>query len=587
VSLNVVGISAHFHDSACCLLQDGQLVAAAQEERFSRVKHDPSLPRAAFRYCLEAAGLTIADVDCVAYYENPVKKLDRQLWMGLPHVPPATPRSLFRLDAMRPEREIRELLGFEGAIEYFDHHQSHAASSYYYSGFSEAALLTVDAVGEWATASYGRAAGSGLELFEEVRFPDSLGLLYSTITSYLGFDVNDAEYKVMGLAPYGEPRYLDQVRTLITVEDEGRFRLDMRYFDFLGGARMFSPELCRLFGAPPREPESTLTPFAHDVARSLQVVLEEILLAKAEYLHRRVPSANLCMAGGVALNCVAVERIVKAGPFERVFVQPAASDAGGALGAAALAHVRRTGERPDSRPLAHVFLGPGFDADAIAELFRSSPARVQDFRRREPELVRATVDRLESGKVVGWFQGRMEFGPRALGNRSILADPRDPGMRERINALVKKREAFRPFAPAVLASKAAEHFALDHLAPFMVQTCRVRSPLDLPAVTHVDGSARVQTVDRDANPRFTRLLEAFEARTGCPILLNTSFNLRGEPIVCTPVDALLCFIRSDLDCLVLEDLFLDREGLSGSWLRWFRGQRPPTAAVRDSVYTLL
>jgi carbamoyltransferase len=587
VSLNVVGISAHFHDSACCLLQDGHLVAAAQEERFSRAKHDPRLPRAAFRYCLEAAGLTIADVDCLAYYEDPVKRLDRQLWMALPHVPPATPRALFRLDAMRPEREIRELLGFEGPIEYFDHHQSHAASSYYYSGFSEAALLTVDAVGEWATASYGRAEGARLELFEEVRFPDSLGLLYSAITSYLGFQVNDAEYKVMGLAPYGEPRYVDQVRALVTVEDDGRFRLDMRYFDFLGGARMFSSELCRLFGAPPREPESALSPFAKDVARSLQVVLEEVLLAKVAYLHRRVPSANLCMAGGVALNCVAIERIVKAGPFERVFVQPAASDAGGALGAAALAHVRRTGERPDARPLAHVFLGPGFGADTIAELFRSSGARVQDFRRREPDLVRATVDRLASGKVVGWFQGRMEFGPRALGNRSILADPRDPGMRERINALVKRREAFRPFAPAVLASKAAEHFELDHPAPFMVETCRVRSPWDLPAVTHVDGSARVQTVDRNANPRFATLLGAFEARTGCPVLLNTSFNLRGEPIVCTPVDALLCFIRSELDCLVVEDILLDRDGLPGSWLRWFRGQRPPARAVADDVYTLL
>jgi carbamoyltransferase len=587
VSLNVIGISAHFHDSACCLLQDGRLVAAAQEERFSRVKHDARLPRAAFRYCLEAGGLTIADVDCLAYYENPVKKLDRQLWMGLPHVPPATPRALFRLDALRPEREIRELLGFEGPIEYFDHHQSHAASSYYYSGFAEAALLTVDAVGEWATTSYGRAEGSRLELFEEVRFPDSLGLLYSAITSYLGFEVNDAEYKVMGLAPYGEPRYVGQVRSLVTVEDDGRFRLDMRYFDFLGGTRMFSPELCRLFGAPPREPESALSPFAKDVARSLQVVLEEILLAKAEYLHRRVPSANLCMAGGVALNCVAVERIVKAGPFERVFVQPAASDAGGALGSAALAHVHRTGERPDARPLAHVFLGPRFDADAIAETFRPSRARVQDFRGREPDLIRATVDRLVAGKVIGWFQGRMEFGPRALGNRSILADPRDPGMRERINTLVKKREAFRPFAPAVLLSKAAKHFELDHPAPFMVETCRVRSRWDLPAVTHVDGSARVQTVDRAANPRFARLLEAFEARTGCPILLNTSFNIRGEPIVCTPVDALLCFISSDLDCLVLEDLLLDRDGLPESWLNWFRERRPAARALADDVYTLL
>jgi carbamoyltransferase len=586
VSLNVVGISAHFHDSACCLLQDGRLVAAAQEERFSRIKHDPSLPRAAFRYCLDAAGLSITDVDCIAYYENPVKKLDRQLWMGLPQVPPASPQTLFRLDAMRPEREIRELLGFEGPVEYFDHHRSHAASGYYYSGFPEAALLTVDAVGEWATASYGAAEGARLDLVEEVAFPDSLGLLYSAITAYLGFEVNDAEYKVMGLAPYGEPRYVDAIRSLVSIENGGGFRLDLRYFDFLRSVRMFSPELTRLLGAPPRQPDAPLTPFTQDVARSLQVVLEEVLLAKAAYLRRRVPSANLCLAGGVALNCVAVERIVTSGLFERVFVQPAASDAGGALGAAALAHVRRTGERPDTR-LAHVFLGPRFDADGIAALFRSSPARVADFRGSEADLLRATVDRLVSGKVVGWFQGRMEFGPRALGNRSILADPRDPSMRERINALVKKREAFRPFAPAVLATRAAQHFELNHPAPFMVETCRVRSPLHLPAVTHVDGSARVQTVDADTSPRFARLLAAFEARTGCPILLNTSFNLRGEPIVCTPVEALLCFIRSDLDCLVLEDLLLDRDGLPDSWLRWLRDAPAFGAGVRDDVYTLL
>jgi carbamoyltransferase len=587
VGLNVVGISAHFHDAACCLLKDGHLLAAAQEERFSRLKHDPTLPRAAFRYCLEAGGLTIDDVDCIAYYEDPVKKLDRQLWMGLPHVPPATPQSLFRLDAVRPEREIRELLGFEGPIDYFDHHESHAASSYYFSGFSDAAVLTVDAVGEWATASYGRAEGSRLELFEEVRFPDSLGLLYSAITSYLGFEVNDGEYKVMGLAPYGAPRYLDAMRSLLTVEDGGRFRLNMRYFDFLGGARMFSPDLCALFGAPPRTPEAELSQFAKDIARSLQVLLEEVLLAKVEYLHGRVPSANLCMAGGVALNCVAVERIRKARVFANVFVQPAATDAGGALGAAALAHVRRTGARPHPRPLAHVFLGPAFSPDDIAEFFRSSPAHVEDFRRREPDLLQATAHRLASGKVVGWFQGRMEFGPRALGNRSILADPRPTGMRDRINELVKKREAFRPFAPAVLASKAAAHFELDHPAPFMLETCRVRSPLELPAVTHVDGSARVQTVERETNPRFARLLEAFEARTGCPILLNTSFNHRGEPIVCTPIDALVCFIRSELDCLVVEDLLLDRQGLPDSWLRWFRGMPSRSSPVSDSVYTFL
>jgi carbamoyltransferase len=587
MGLTVVGISAHFHDAACCLLHEGELIAAAQEERFTRIKHDPRLPKAAFRYCLSEAGLTIADLDCIAYYEDPVKKLDRQLWMALPEIPSVSPSALFRLDAMRPEREIRELLGFEGAIEIVDHHEAHAASSYYFSGFDDAALLTVDAVGEWATTAYGRASGNELELFEQVRFPDSLGLLYSAVTAYLGFDVNDAEYKVMGLAPYGEPRYLDQVWTLIELREDGQFRLDLSYFDFLTGEGMYSEKLCELFGSPPRAPESELTEFACDVARSLQAVLEEVLIAKTAYLHDRVPSENICLAGGVALNCVAIERIVRESAFARVFVQPAASDAGGALGAAAIAHVRRTGERPRTGPLTHVSLGPRFSSDEIARLFRPSPSTLEDFRGREDELIDASADRLAAGEVIGWFQGRMEFGPRALGNRSILADPRDPVMRDRINALVKKREAFRPFAPAVLAARAAEHFDLDHPAPFMIETCQVRSPLNLPAITHVDGSARVQTVEEEDNPRFHRLLEAFERRTGCPILLNTSFNLRGEPIVCSPVDALLCFIRSDLDCLVLEDFLLDRAALPETWLRWFRETEPLTAGVPESVYTLL
>lgn len=569
------------------MLRDGNLIAAAQEERFTRLKHDPGIPKEAFRYCLTEAGLTIADVDCVAYYEDPQKKLDRQLWMGLPQLPVATPQALFRLDAMRPEREIRELLGFEGQIEFVEHHQAHAASAFFFSGFDDAAVLTVDAVGEWATTTYGRARGAGLELFEEVQFPHSLGLLYSAITSYLGFDVNDAEYKVMGLAPYGEPAYLDEIRALIEPLEGGQFRLNLEYFDFFRGERMFSDALSDLLGAPPREAESELSPFAKDVARSLQVVLEEILLEKVRYLHGCVPSTNLCLAGGVALNCVAIERIGLEGPFERVFVQPAATDAGGALGAAALAHVRLTGEAPNPAPLAHVYLGPSFSSAHITQLLRPSAAKVEDFAGREDELVEAIAERLASGEVIGWFQGRMEFGPRALGNRSILADPRNPEMRDRINALVKKREAFRPFAPAVLESKARDHFALDHPAPFMVETCQVVSALDLPAITHVDGSARPQTVD-GTNPRFHRLLEAFERRTGCPVLLNTSFNMRGEPIVCSPVDALLCFIRSNLDCLVLEDFVLDRNGLPEAWLDWFGGTSPRLErGVADSIYTLL
>jgi carbamoyltransferase len=583
----IVGISAHFHDSACCLLQDGQLAAAAQEERFTRVKHDPSIPKEAFRWCLREAGVTIADVDAVAYYEDPVKKLDRQLWMGLPALPLATPQALFRLDATKPERELREILGVDGEIVVVDHHEAHAASAYYFSGFPEAAVLTVDAVGEWATTTYGRATGPHLELLEEVTFPDSIGLLYSALTAYLGFDVNDAEYKVMGLAPYGEPAVVDEIRSLIASGDGGQFRLALEYFDFTGG-RIFSDRLCQLFGRPAREPESALDQFSKNVARSLQVVLEEVLLSRVAHLHARVPSAHVCLAGGVALNCVAIEKIIRQGPFAHVFVQPAASDAGGALGAAALAHVRLTGRRPGGPRLQHVSVGPSFSNTEIARLFAAGAAGVQDFRGRTPELMAVVAERLASGQVLGWFHGRMEFGPRALGNRSILADPRVPSMRDRINELVKKREAFRPFAPAVLEERAAAHFELDHAAPFMVETCRVRSPIALPAVTHVDGSARVQTVARETSPRFHALLQEFERRTGCPILLNTSFNLRGEPIVCTPADALQCFIRSELDGLVIEDFLLDRAAVPASWMEWCRDSNPATPrVVPTGAYTLL
>ena len=582
----IVGLAAHFHDSACCVLIGGRLVAAAQEERFTRVKHDASLPRHAFRWCLAKAGVTIADVDCIAWYEDPVAKLDRQLWMGLPHVPPVSSAFLFRLDAARAARELHELLGWEGRIEFVPHHLAHAASAFDFSGWRDAAILTVDAVGEWTTTSYGRGHGSGVELFEEVQFPHSLGLFYSAITSYLGFDVNDAEYKVMGLAPYGRPQYVDQMRALVEDLPGAQFRLNLRYFDFLSGARMFSEELCTLFGRQPRTPESELDDFARDVAHSAQVVLEEILLAKAVWLHQQVGSPRLCMAGGVALNCVANGHILRDGPFDELFVQPAASDAGAALGAATIAHRRVTGQAPPVERLAHVFLGPAYSGDEIRATLRGSELKTQVFD-DEAALVEHVAERLARGDVVGWFRGAMEFGPRALGARSILADPRNPAMRDRVNAFVKKREAFRPFAPAVLAERAHEHFGLDHESPFMLETCEVRSPLALPAITHVDGSARPQTVRADTNPCFYALLRAFERRTGCPILLNTSFNLRGEPIVCSPVDALVCFVRSDLDCLVLEDLVLDRRDLPAGWVEAFRDTVTARSGVPNTVYTLL
>ncbi|MBD0688849.1 carbamoyltransferase [Streptomyces sp. CBMA123] len=585
----IVGISAHFHDSACAVMVGGRLIAAAHEERFTRRKQDPGIPREALRHCLREAGLTIADVDCIAYYEDPAKKLDRQLWTALPDVPETGPHALFRFDADRPRREIREVLGFDGPVEIVEHHLSHAASAYYFSGFEDSAVLTVDAVGEWATTTWGRGTGADLDLLDEVEFPHSLGLLYSTITGHLGFEVNEGEYKVMGLAPYGVPRYADRVRELIDVTADGKFSLDLSYFDFRNPAGMGSERLAELLGLPPRMPESEIEQAHCDLARSIQTVTEETLLALAHRARRLVPSDNLCMAGGVALNVVAVRRIVEEGPFRDVFVQPAAGDAGGSLGAAAVAHRRLTGQRPSSERMRTALLGGAVPPSDVARKLRAAGTDgFLDFTDREPELLAAVAERLAAGKVIGWVHGRMEFGPRALGGRSILADPRGADTRDRINASVKMREGFRPFAPAVLAERAAEHFRLDHESPFMLETCEVVSPLDLPAITHVDRSARVQTVTEEANGRFYRLIKAFDERTGCPILLNTSFNLRGEPIVWTPEDALLCFLRSAIDCLVLEDFVIDREALPEVWRTWFENTRPSRgSAVSDTVYTLL
>jgi carbamoyltransferase len=584
--LNIIGISAHFHDAACCLLQDGHITAAAQEERFTRLKHDPRLPISALKYCLREGGIDISQVDCIAYYEDPVKKAARQLWMTAANGV-EDPKTLGRIDPNRAEREIRELTGFEGLIRYADHHRSHAASAYYCSGFADAAIFTVDGVGEWATTTYGRGLAAEITIIDEVDFPDSLGLLYSTITAYLGFDVNDAEYKVMGLAPYGKPRYLDKIRALFQSTSGGQYALDLRYFDFGNLQRMYSDELIALFGQPPRPAESTIDAFHQDVARSLQYALEDVLLEKVGYLHHRAPSENLCMAGGVALNCVANGRIRRDGPFKRLFVQPAAGDAGTAIGAAMLAHAEFCGQAPN-RLLEHVYLGPAFSTADVNRALRASEFNATDYSGRETELLEDAATRLASGEVLGWFHGRMEFGPRALGARSILADPRLAGMRERVNTMVKKRESFRPFAPAVLEHRSRDLFELDHPSPFMLETCRVTPRMDLPSVTHVDGSARVQTVTERVSPRFFRLLAAFERKTNCPVLLNTSFNMRGEPIVCTPDDALLCFMKSGMDALVLEDFVITREAIPKTWPELLARLEPMAgAAITHSVYTLI
>jgi carbamoyltransferase len=554
--MNVIGISAYYHDSAACIIRDGVLVAAAQEERFTRIKHDFSLPVKSFRYCLEEAGLSIMDIDCIAYYEDPLKKLSRQLWSGSDYFDESLQ---LRMDPHRPEREIRELLGYEGEIKFIDHHLSHAASSFFYSGFKSAALMTVDGVGEWATTTYGYGENKNIKLFEEVHFPNSLGLLYSTITSYLGFGVNSGEYKVMGLAPYGKPKYLEKLYNLIKMKEKGQYELNLEYFDFIKGNIMFTPKLSELLGEPPRKKESELLQYHKDVAKSLQVLLEEVLLEKVKYLHSVTGDNNLCLAGGVALNCVANGEILRKGPFKKLFVQPASNDSGGSLGAAAYAYISLSGELLKSAPIKNVFLGPGYSDANIEGLLDATSLKAFSFVDNSSEMLKETAKRLAEGKVIGWFQGRMEFGPRALGGRSILADSRNPEMRDRINAMVKKREAFRPFAPAILEDKTPLYFDLKHGSPFMLETCQVVSNIDLPAITHVDGSARVQTVNENDNPLFAGLLKEFEKITGCPILLNTSFNVRGEPIVCNPVDAILCFINTDIDCLVLGNFIIDRQ----------------------------
>jgi len=584
--MNIIGVSAFYHDSAACLIRDGRLIAAAEEERFSRRKHDASFPTQALRYCLKAGSIDISEVDCVAYYEDPLEKAARQLWTEGMN---AHGYSLPQIDPTLPAHSIRAA-GFDGPIEIVSHHESHAASAFYFSGFQDAAILTVDAVGEWTTTAYGRGGRQGIEIRDTVSFPDSLGLFYSTITAYLGFRVNEDEYKVMGLAPYGRPIYAEKMRELIFDRDAGQFELNLKYYAFMNGSRMYSDLLSDLLGASPRQPNSDITAFHEDVACSLQRVLEELLLAKARYLHALVPSPNLCMAGGVALNCVANSRLLQEGPFDQLFVQPAAGDSGGSLGAAAVAYVRQTGQT--LAKLKDVYIGPEWSDSAITALLDGTDIQYRSYLDGDATFMENIAARLRDGQVIGWFQGRMEFGPRALGNRSILADPRDPSMRDRVNNLVKQREGFRPFAPAVLLADAQHWFHIDHESPFMLETFMVKGK-SLPSITHIDGSARVQTVDGSVNPCFAELIERFKSLTGCPVLLNTSFNMAGEPIVCTPVDAIRTFVRSDIDCLCLGHNVIERAGLPSWWTEsgsWFETQALLTGnsmAINTNVYTFL
>ncbi|MDH3589473.1 MAG: carbamoyltransferase [Gammaproteobacteria bacterium] len=587
----LLGISAFYHDSAAAVLVDGEIVAAAQEERFTRKKHDPQFPSHAIRYCLSEAGLELAGIDAVVFYDKPMLKFERLLETYLANAPRGLRSFLAAMPVWLGEKLYlknllrRELAALSGLkrnalppLRFTEHHQAHAASAFYASPFDQAAVLCMDGVGEWATTSAWQGKDAELESLWEIQFPHSLGLLYSAFTYHTGFKVNLGEYKLMGLAPYGEPVYADRIREhLIDIKDDGSFRLDMRYFDYATGMRMTNRRFANLFDGPPREPESELTQREMNMARSVQVVTEEIVLKLATALHKEIGAKNLCLAGGVALNCVANGRLLREGPFEQIWVQPAAGDAGGALGAALAAWYLYNPKRRPTRPDAmhNAYLGPSWDDIQLQEFLEKNDITYDSFD--EQALTQKTAALLANGSVIGWYQGRMEFGPRALGNRSILGDPRDPAMQKRMNLAIKKRESFRPFAPAVTEERVSEYFELDRASPYMLLVSSIadskRLPeteqaeglarLDrprsvLPAITHVDGSARVQTVSARGNPRFHRLLSDFEKLTGTAVLINTSFNVRGEPIVCTPDDAYGCFMDTEMDYLVLGRHVLDK-----------------------------
>ena len=588
----ILGISAYYHDSAAALVVDGRIVAAAQEERFTRKKHDSNFPIKAIESCLEIGGLKAGDLDWVGFYEKPLLKFDRLMETYLAYAPrgftsfrKAIPQWL-RTKLFLP-REMRRALGgaYRRRFVFAQHHESHAASAFFPSPFEEAAILTIDGVGEWATATIGLGKGNRIELLRSLPFPHSLGLLYSAFTYYCGFRVNSGEYKLMGLAPYGTPIYADTIRTrLIDLKSDGSFRMDPAYFRYSHGLTMTSPKFHALFGGPPRKPESRLGTREMDLAASIQVVTEEIMDRMARHAHELTGSKRLCLAGGVALNCVANGRLLRDGPFDEVWIQPSAGDAGGALGVALWMHHQMLGgerhvERSDSQRGS--LLGPEFSDGAIEKFLRSVEAPYERCDSDET-LCEAVADRLARGQVVGWFQGRMEYGPRALGARSILGDPRRADMQTTMNLKIKFRESFRPFAPSVLREDASAYFEMPKEAesPYMLLVAQVHPDhrvdvpggagllegidrlniprSDIPAVTHVDSSARVQTVDADRNPLFTMLLREFAAKTGCPVLINTSFNVRGEPIVGSPADAYRCFLATDIDCLAIGRFLLQK-----------------------------
>ena len=592
----VLGISAYYHDSAACLVRDGEIVAAAQEERFSRRKHDHRFPHQAVAYCLREAETAIDGVDYVAFYDKPLVKFERLLETYLAFAPRGLSSYLKGMPVWLKEKLnlkglIRKEMNYQGKLLFGDHHESHAASAFYPSPFEEAAVLTIDGVGEWATASYGIGQGRDLTILKQMKFPHSLGLLYSAFTAFTGFKVNSGEYKLMGLAPYGEPKYADLIRReLVDIQEDGSLRLNLRYFTFPHHAqRMTGSAFEQLFGKA-RKPESPVTQREMDLAKSIQTVVEEVVLRMARHAHRETGMQNLCMAGGVALNCVANGRLLREGPFKQIWIQPAAGDAGGALGVAFAVYHRYLGKERTRYPAMNgggehyqdrmkgALLGPAYSASAIKAFLdeRGIPAEQVDRKELPQRVARLIADE----KVIGLMQGRMEFGPRALGSRSIIGDPRSPRMQSIMNLKIKYRESFRPFAPSVLREQVSEYFELETDSPYMLLVAEVRPEhrlkeaagseklqgieklkvprSSIPAVTHIDYSARVQTVRREVNPLYYDIIKAFKDLTNCPVIVNTSFNVRSEPIVCTPEDAYRCFMRTEMDYLVLEDFILDK-----------------------------
>lgn len=583
----ILGLSAYYHDSAAALLCDGDIVAAAQEERFSRKKHDPGFPKRAVAYCLEEAGITIDQVDYVVFYDKPFIKFERLLMTYLGTAPKGLLSFYDQMPSWLKEKlfmraTLRRALKYQGQILFSTHHLSHAASAFFPCPHEEAAFITVDGVGEWATTTYGIGRGNKVEILKEINFPHSLGLLYSAFTYFTGFKVNSGEYKLMGLAPYGAPTYVDRIkRELIDIREDGSFRLNMAYFDYCAGRRMTNDKFAALFDGPARTPESKITQREMDLAQSVQVVTEEVLLKIARQVHKETGMKHLVLAGGVALNCVANGRLLREGPFESVWIQPCAGDGGNALGCALFAwHQLLQRPRTADRARQHwTYLGPSFTDDAIESYLVEN--RIPHTKMVAEEIAPRVATLLAAENVVGWFQGRMEFGPRALGARSILGDPRSRAMQSVLNLKIKFRESFRPFAPSVLKEYADEYFDLrGHDSPYMLLVADVQSKhlvaltgedharegfdklrvvrSTIPAITHVDNSARVQTVTREANPRYYDLLDAFHTQTGCPVLINTSFNVRGEPIVCTPDEAYTCFMRTNMDYLCLGRFLLDK-----------------------------